>query len=397
MAGIARTVSRAAAGVGGVLLTALPFAGDIAGLGTGGSVPALVSCLVIGSMMILYAILGRRFAVVFTTLAILATSLLMLAAGLDLVSAGLLASGLLPGPEPDEGLMDFRTGVAPSFHPVTGWRQARADSVAGAGLILAGGSEVALCGNEGALMAGLLASGAGSSFGPAADLSAPFFNSMQSLAGLVLALRDGARPGMVVLVTGPGDVLCCYENGDPAIPCGTWAIERAFASSREEILPWLPAGSSGIMGFLRGTSVQDLARRLIPELAGPSNAVYTPFCAPKTTPPDPGLAGARIIRRLEAEREIMDALASAFQFDYRLVWLAAGEPADSAGAEPLYVFQDAVDSLVTGYSDSLGFPLVIRYERSGAPWEGASGFSGISGPSAESMTRALGGMITGIR
>lgn len=370
----AMTVRSTASALGALLVIAAIFSGETglspgAGIGRGQVILSLF-----GALLFSAGLLGHRFPAFYKLLGKGVFSTFLALACLELTAVLLLRAGL--GPQ-GSGSFVLRFNGFPEtrYQPFVAWRGREPDSVAGPGLLLLGGSELALPPHEsgGSFLASALDSLL-SSRGSAGvfDHSQPYYSTPQSLVALVLELRGGSRPSEVLVLSGPGDVLTGLSTGDPCEFLGTdvfrtltWnGTDRVFtlselhgrAAARRTCLPSLTAllEGSGDARFLR----------------------YEPFrTLPELSPGDIEERARMIASRIGTCCTSLEALSSAFAFRGRLVWIGLHRDTDRSSSV-LFDLHMRTDPLIRTLADSFPNLIVVEFLPWAPPGEEGSGYSG---------------------
>jgi len=379
----------------GIILTAAAALADFVWPGSAaGFGRAQTLGIFLGLYLLLNGMLWRQRNELRGALGALFLGILVLAASADLVSEGLMRIGLASPRQAGGGggaaLLEFEEGTG--FSPFLLWGSPlRGDSSPdvsrGSRVVVLGGCEACMDAGDGGGVAALVEEGLSLRGFEAVSLARPFYNSAQSLVSLVLFLAGGGRPGFVLLLMGPEDVYCAFESGQPGVPCGRWQTGEAAAAFLEK-REVEAGGFPDWLGMRLGESA--LGRLAGPVGRSSCTVAYRPFESAGVEI-EPGVLAARMARNARSVAAVTAALADAYGFGYRIVWLAAEH--SEADTLPLYELQALTDSVVADSCASVPCFSVIAYERSGLPGEGSCGFSGLSAAAAESTAARLEAVI----
>lgn len=381
------TIRTTASAAGALLLLAALFAGE-AGLSPGKGIGrAQLILSLFGALLLLAGLLGNRFWTFYRMLGKVTFSAFLAFACLELASAFLIRLGV--GSHVSEGfVLRFDCGLDPGYQPFVAWRGREPDSVAGPGLLLLGGSELALPpqDNGGSILVSALDSilSCQGGFG-VFDHSQPYYSSPQSLIALVLELRGGIRPSDVLIVSGPGDVLTGLATGDPAIFLGTDAFRALTWNGTDGVLTL-----SELQGRAASRKACLLSLTALMRGSGDERVFgYEPLLAlPDVSSGELDRRAGIIAERIGTCCTSLEALSSGFSFRAKVVWIGLHPDTDHSSSV-LFELHMRTDSLVKALADSLPNLAVVEFLPSAQPGETGSGYSGFDA----AQSRELAGSI----
>lgn len=156
------------------------------------------------------------------------------------------------------------------------------------------------------------------------------FVSTQGLIELLVQLRDGNVPDLVIFYDGVNDVLGAYQSRHAGAHHNLSHVAALFEDRATRQANHSPAARSPLVAALRDTNTYSLLTRLVAAVQHYSQVTKDTEAGASRKPEDDALAQAVADVYLENYR-IVGALAQDFGFSYGFFW----QPVVSVGSKPL--------------------------------------------------------------
>jgi len=338
----------------------------------------------IGCFLLVGGLLGRHFPRFHAVLAVTLFSAFLAFMILELLGSAWLL-WRMDSADGNRFVLRFRDAPGTVHAPYVGWQNRTPRIVPEPGLLLFGGSELALPENADppstvAFLLDSLRTADGK--GGISDYSQPHYSAAQSLVTLLLQLRDGVRSPEVLLVCGPGDVLAALSTGDPIIPVGTDIFRSLTWTGREE-----PVALRELRERAIRRNTPRLAISVLLNAEEEEETFFDPYLglADRSDPALDSLA-ATIANRIGISCKILEALGNEFDFEVRVVWIGLRTDTDSHVCFDLHA---RTDPLIQSLADSIPCLNVVELESEALPGDPGSVYSGLSDAQANTLARLL--------
>jgi|GEM_PF-1756308 len=336
----------------GMVILLLSLATDRIGLTAGPRGQAMTVMMILGLFLVASAIAGRSFRRWYRAASLALLGAVVGFALLELIAALLLRPGL--GSAAEEAGNGASLLPAPGDYmecpwaPFTVWTDPAGGRPGGEtflatrfeggdtlDIFLYGGSDVWSPGvNDSLRIRSLLRSGLESGLQRPVmvyDRSAPYFTSTQALLSLLISLRDGERPGFVLILVGSDEVLSALESGASGLHRGMAEIARRMddttgTSKARFTLALLARDAASSSVFRLGAEAFTASSTRLP--APP----FPPVEDPGTSFAIPETLATAMIRNLDGTCAVLDALSSSYGFGYAVVLLPSYASPPNPGA-----------------------------------------------------------------